>query len=174
MNEPDILEFKDKIDNTSTLTATLYFKSKKNKDSCLVGVVIGRNNQKEPWSTLSVMYRVCESERKLAVDLLLVNKLLSEYLEIYPDNITLYMPYVYCESGFINGVFDLFKLNREDINPEYPFTKQVMRNYDLYFSPDSKSSLYKTRKVMQDLSKGELDIDPVPSDTLSIKEVIKR
>lgn len=173
--ESNLLDFKDKLDNTSALTATLQFRSKKpNKDACLVGIVIGRNTRKDPWSTLSVMYRVCETERKLAVDLLLINRLLKEYLQVEPTEITLYMPYCYCEAGFINGVFDLFGVNREDIKPDTPFMKQVIRSHKLWFSPDSRSSLYRTRKVLQDLSQGNLDIEPVPVESLSIKEVIKR
>lgn len=174
LNLPDILEFKEKLDNTSTLTATMHFRNKKpNKDACLVGIVLGRDSRKEPWSTLSIMYRVCETERKLAVDLLLINRLLKEYLDVNPTKISIYMPYCYCEAGFINGVFDLFGVDRSKLSENDPFTKQVQRSYRLWFSPDSRSSLYRTRRVLQDLSQGNLDIEPLPAETLSIREVIK-
>lgn len=175
LNEPDIMEFKEKLDSTSTLTATLHFRNKKpNKDACLVGIVIGRSTRKDPWDTLSVMYRVCETERKLAVDLILINKLLSEYLNVSPKSITLYMPYCYCEAGFINGVFDLFGVKREEVNPATPFSKIMLSSYDRWYKEGCKSSQYRTRKILQELSIGNLQIEPIPADILSIKEVIKR
>jgi len=173
--EPDIIEFKGKLDSTSTLTATLHFRNKKpNKDACLVGIVIGRSTRKDPWDTLSVMYRVCETERKLAVDLILISKLLFEYLDINPKSITLYMPYCYCEAGFINGVFDLFGIKREEVNPATPFSKTMLSSYDRWYKEGCKSSQYRTRKILQELSIGNLQIEPIPADILSIKEVIKR
>lgn len=174
LNESNILDFKQRLDNTTALTSTFQFRHKKpNKESCLASIVIGRSSRKEPWNTVSIMYRVCETERKLAVDLLLINRLLKEYLEVFPEEITIYMPYCYCEAGFVNGVFDIFGINRDDINSNTPFTKQVIRSYEKWFSPDSRSSLYRTRRVLQDLSQGNLDFEPVPAHELSIKEVIK-
>lgn len=174
LSEPDILTFKEKLDNTSALTATFTFKSKKpDKDSCLVGFVIGRTRRKDPWSTLSITYRVCETERKLAVDLILVDKLLHEYLDIDPDDVSIYMPYCYCEAGFINGVFDLFGVRREDINPATPFSRVMSSSYDRWYKEGCKSSQYRTRKVLQELSIGSLNIEPIPAEILNIKEVIK-
>lgn len=175
--EEDILSFAEKINNITSLSATFYFRNKKPKgDACLVGLVIGRTTRKEPWSTLSVMYRACHTERKLAVDLVMIKTLLEEYWNVNPDKISIYIPYCFCEAEFINGVWDIFVkgMDREKIIPDTPFMRSLISSYNNRFKEDNNPGCFKAMKRLQDLHFNKLDLKPVLSDTLSIKEVIKR
>lgn len=175
LSESEIFKFQEKLQNTTSLTASFYFKDDKpHKDTCLLGLVIGRKKRSEEWSSLSVVYRVCECERKLAVDLILINKLLSEYFQIEPKEISLYFSHCYCNADLMNGVYDLFGVKREELDLNSRFTKYIQNSYNRRFLPDSPISLHTATRNLQKLSRGELNLKPVPVEKLNIKEVIER
>lgn len=169
-----IEDFKDKISKSTCLSNLFDFELSGKKDPCLYSMVVSRKNQRKPWSDVSLVYRNCELNRKFLVDLILIHKLLNDVFDIHPDKITFFMSTAYIESRFINGYLDLFDVDYEDVDTNYPFTKRMKDTRDIYFRSDSEiCETYRSCKLSQERFFGKIDLPKISLEDLDIMEVIK-
>lgn len=169
----ELLEFYDKIRNISGTSFTYNFKKKnKNNGSCLIAIVLVRKKRLGKWTEVKVIYRTTETQRRMAADLVMINRFINELpsdiCEI--DKVVFLMSQCYCSSDFINGFFDYFGVDRKDIPYNHSWTKQIRHYYEKYYSGEYKPQKFMTRTTMQRLVFGLDKYEPIPIKSLSIKE----
>jgi hypothetical protein len=170
---PQLKEFKDIIQHMSGMSKTYYFNRKKQGNgSCLIAVVLTRPSRKGPWTHVKVFYRVCELQKKLSADLILINKFINELPKEICDinQVTLHMAQAYVSGMFINGYFDYFGVPRKNVaNSKHPWHKSLMSNYNRFFKSPDQLNNYKALQKMQMLYFKMTKFEPVNLDDLSIE-----
>lgn len=172
INYEELLEFYEKIRTISGTSFTYYFnRKKKNNGSCLISIVLVRKKRLGKWAEAKVFYRTTETQRRMAADLVMINRFMNELpkdiCEI--NKVVFFMSQCYCSSDFINGFFDYFGVDRNDIPYTHSWTKQIRHYYEKYYK-EYKPQKYMTRDKMQRLLFGLDEYEPIPIKTLSIKE----
>lgn len=169
----ELLEFYDKLRKVKGIAFTFYFKRKKvNNGSCLISIVLKRNKRGGMWNEANVFYRVTETQRRMAADLVLINRFMNELPKDICDvkKVTFMMAQAYCSSKFINGFFDYFDIPREKLDYSNNWLNGLRKDYERYFQPDSEIHSFQTLARMQKLALGITKYKPIDINTLSIKE----
>lgn len=167
----ELVKFKEKLAHSSSLSLTYYFKQKKvNNGSCLIAIVLTRDNRKSNWNKVNVMHRTTEWQRRFAADLVLVHHFINELPWDICDikEVTFYMAQSYSSGMFINGYFNIFGVKREDLDYDHPWIKSLDSNYKRFFQDESQLNSYKALQRMQRLYFGLDVFPPIPIDSLSI------
>lgn len=168
-----LLNFYDKLRTVSGTSFTFYFNQKKvNNGSCLISIVLTRKNRNAKWSGMKVFYRVTETQRRMAADLVMLNRFVNELPEDICgiENIVFFMAQCYCSAKFINGFFDYFGVSRDEMDYSHQWIKQLGKDYDRYFQKDSAIHSFQTLARMQKLYLGIDTYESIPIETLSIKK----
>lgn len=167
-----LLDFKNKLTKVSGLAYTFYFKHKKvNNGSCLISIVLTRDKRHGKWNHAKVFYRVTEIQRRMAADLVMLNRF---FTELDPEvceiqDVTFYMAQCYCSAKFINGFYDYFDVPRESLDYSYQWINQLKKDYEKYFTEGSAIHSFQTLARMQRLAFGIDKYESIPIETLSIK-----
>lgn len=164
--------FYEKIRTVSGTSYTFYFNQKKvNNGSCLISVVLTRKNRNAKWSNMKVFYRVTETQRRMAADLVMLNRFVNELPEDICDiqTIVFFCAQIYCSAKFINGFYDYFGIPRESLDYSHQWIKQLGKDYERYFQPDSKIHTFQTLARMQKLYLGLTKYEKIDIMDLSIK-----
>lgn len=167
-----LCEFKEKLKTVSGLAYTFYFKHKKvNNGSCLICIVLTRDKRHGKWSGADVFYRVTETQRRMAADLVMINRFLTELDPEYCDiqKVVFYMAQCYCSAKFINGFYDYFDVPREELDYSHQWIKQLKKDYEKYFMKDSIIHSFQTLARMQKLALGQTKYESIDLNELSIK-----
>lgn len=167
----ELLYFYDKIKKVSGLSFTFYFKHKKrNNGSCLISIVLTRKRRHGKWDCAKVYYRVTETQRRMAADLVMINRFINElpkeYCEI--EKVIFFMAQCYCSCKFINGFFDYFDVDRDKLDYSHNWIKQLKRDYERYFTKGAKIHSFQTLATMQNLYFGNVKYKSVDINKLSI------
>lgn len=172
----ELVKFKEKLAHSSSLSLTYYFKQKKiNNGSCLIAIVLTRDNRKTKWNKVNVMHRTTEWQRRFAADLVLVYHFINELPWDICDiqEVTFYMAQSYSSGMFINGYFDIFGVSRKELDYTHPWIKSLDSNYKRFFQDVSQINSYKALQRMQRLYFGIDKFNKIPIDTLSIEDVFR-
>ena len=170
-----LVKFKEKLAHSSSLSLTYYFKQKKvNNGSCLIAIVLTRDNRKSVWNKVNVMHRTTEWQRRFAADLVLVHHFIKELPQDICDiqEVTFYMAQSYSSGMFINGYFNIFGVDREDLDYSHPWIKSLDSNYKRFFQDVSQLNSYKALQRMQRLYFGLDKFPSIPISDLSIEWVM--
>lgn len=170
----ELVKFKEKLAHSSSLSLTYYFKQKKvNNGSCLIAIVLTRDNRKSVWNKVNVMHRTTEWQRRFAADLVLVHHFINELPWDICDiqEVTFYMAQSYSSGMFINGYFNIFGVSREELDYSHPWIKSLDSNYKRFFQDESQLNSYKALQRMQRLYFGLDTFPSIPIDSLSIEGV---
>ena len=167
-----LLEFRDKLKNTTALSLTYNFKQKQiNNGSCLIAIVLTRKDRKKEWTKCNVLYRTTETQRRMAADLCLIHHFIKELPECCKiERVTFYMSQCYCHACFINGFYDYFKVDYDELTENHPWTKCLLMAHQTSYTPGGKISTYQSMAKMQKLCLGEIKYKPLPCNELSITE----
>lgn len=172
INYDELKQFYEKLRTVSGVSYTFYFNRKKvNNGSCLISVVLSRKNRNSKWNEAKVFYRVTETQRRMAADLVMLNRFFTELpqdiCEI--DKVVFFMAQCYCSAKFIHGFYDYFGVPMEKLDDSHQWIKQLKKDYERYFTEGAEVHSFQTLARMQKLKFG-LDTYPnLPIDTLSIK-----
>lgn len=172
INYDNLLTFYDKLHKVSGISYTFYFNQKKvNNGSCLISVVLTRKNRNSKWTGMKVFYRVTETQRRMAADLVMLNRFVNELPEDVCDiqNVIFYCAQIYCSAKFINGFYDYFGISRDELDYSHQWINQLRKDYEKYFQPDSKIHTFQTLARMQKLALGITTYEPIDINTLSIR-----
>lgn len=167
----ELVKFRDKLGHTSSMSLTFYFKQKKvNNGSCLIAIVLTRDNRKSPWTKVNVIHRTTELQRRFAADLVLVHHFVNELPKDVCDiqEVTFYMAQCYSSGMFINGYFDYFGISRDSLDYTHPWIKSLKANYDRFFQSVDQLNSYKALERMQKLYFGLEKYSKIPIEKLSI------
>lgn len=172
----ELKEFYDKLKTSTALSLTFYFKRKKvNNGSCLIAIVLSRKDRKKNWDKVNVEYRTTEVQRRFAADLVLIHHFIKELPECCDINrVTFYMPQMYISAKVLNGYFDYFQVPYDDLDKDHEWIKTMLRDYELNFTPGSRITTYQSIAKMQKLRLGLEVYDPIPIDSLSIKDFFEK
>lgn len=169
----ELLKFKERLATASGLSLTYYFKQKKvNNGSCLLAIVLSRKDRKKNWTKVNVIYRTTETQRRMAADLVLVHSFINELPKecCSIERVTFYMAQSYISAMVINGYYDYFKVPMEDLDESHPWIKSLVDVYNRSFVEGSRITTYQSMARMQKMRLGLSDYEPLPIETLSIKE----
>lgn len=172
INYDNLLNFYDKLHKVSGVSYTFYFNQKKvNNGSCLISVVLTRKARKGKWTGMKVFYRVTETQRRMAADLVMLNRFVNELPEDVCDiqNVVFFCAQIYCSAKFINGFYDYFGVPRGRLDYSHQWINQLRKDYDKYFQPESKIHTFQTLARMQKLALGMTRYKPININDLSIK-----
>ncbi|MBO7695471.1 MAG: hypothetical protein J6T10_22830 [Methanobrevibacter sp.] len=172
INYENLLNFYEKLRTVSGTSYTFYFNQKKvNNGSCLISVVLTRKNRNQKWSGMKVFYRVTETQRRMAADLVMLNRFVNELPEDICDiqSVVFFCAQIYCSAKFINGFYDYFGIPREKLDYSHKWINQLKKDYERYFQPDSKIHTFQTLARMQKLYLGLTKYEKIDIMNLSIK-----
>lgn len=172
INYENLLTFYDKLHTISGVSYTFYFNQKKvNNGSCLISVVLTRKNRNAKWTGMKVFYRVTETQRRMAADLVMLNRFINELPQDICDiqSVVFFCAQIYCSAKFINGFFDYFGISRDELDYSHQWINQLRKDYEKYFQPDSKIHSFQTLARMQKLYLGLTKYEPIDINDLSIK-----
>lgn len=173
INYEALLTFYEKLRTVSGISFTYYFNQKKvNNGSCLISVVLTRKNRNQKWTGMKVFYRVTETQRRMAADLVMLNRFINELPQDICDiqSVVFYCAQIYCSAKFINGFYDYFDVPRDELNYEHQWLNQLRKDYEKYFQPDSKIHSFQTLARMQKLYLGLTKYEKIDIMNLSIKK----
>lgn len=168
-----LLEFKNKLNNSTALSLTYYFKQKKvNNGSCLIGIVISRKDRKKNWNKINVLYRTTEVQRRFAADLVLIHHFIKELPKECCDIkvVTFYMPQMYISAKVLNGYFPYFGIEEDELDMDNEWIKTMMRDYQLNYTEGSRITTYQSIARMQKLRLGLEEYPPIDVNDLSIEK----
>lgn len=166
-----LLNFENKLKTVSGLAYTFYFKQKKvNNGSCLISIVLTRDKRHGKWNHAKVFYRVTETQRRMAADLVMLNRFFSELDKEFCDveDVTFYMAQCYCSAKFINGFYEYFDVPRNELDYSYQWIKQLKKDYEKYFTEGADIHSFQTLARMQNLAFGNSEYEPIDINTLTI------
>lgn len=168
----ELIEFHKKLEDSTALSLTYYFKQKKaNNGSCLIAIVVSRNDRKKKWTKVNVLYRTTEVQRRFAADLTLVQSFIKELPSCCEINrIIFYFPQMYISAKVLNGYFNLFGIPMESLDKSNEWVKTMIRDYELNYVPGSRITTYQSIARMQKLRLGLTKYDPLLSKSLSIRK----
>ena len=172
-----LLNFKEKLKTVSGLAYTFYFKQKKvNNGSCLICIVLTRDKRNGKWNHAKVFYRVTETQRRMAADLVMLNRFFTELDKDVCDvkDVTFFMAQCYCSAKFINGFYDYFGIPRESLDYSYQWINQIRKDYEKYFTEGAEIHSFQTLARMQKLHFGIDTYESIPIETLSIKGLFEK
>ena len=167
-----LLNFKEKLKSVSGLAYTFYFKQKKvNNGSCLISIVLTRDKRHGKWNHAKVFYRVTETQRRMAADLVMLNRF---FTELDPEvceveDVVFFMAQCYCSAKFINGFYDYFDVPRDVLDYSHQWIKQLKKDYEKYFTKGATIHSFQTLARMQRLAFGMDEYESIPIETLSIR-----
>lgn len=171
VNYDELVKFKEKLANSTALSLTFYFNQKKvNNGSCLIGIVLTREDRKEMWSKANILYRTTEVQRRFAADLVLIHHFIKELPKecCKIGKVTFYFPQMYISARVLNGYFPYFKIKESELDKSHPWIKTMLRNYELNFAPGSRVTTYASIARMQKLRLGLEEYPPIDINELSI------
>lgn len=166
-----LLQFREKIKNLSGLSYTYYFNQKKvHNGSCMIAVVLSRENRKLNWSKVNVLYRTTEIQRRFAADLVLIHHFINELPKSCCEikQVSFYMPQSFISGQIINGFFDYFGVSRDSIDYNHPWTRSMKLLYKGAFTDRDKLSKFKQLYRMQRLAFGMVKYEPLKTKDLGI------
>lgn len=169
----ELLNFYDKIKKVSGLSFTFYFKHKKrNNGSCLISIVLTRTKRHGKWDCAKVFYRVTETQRRMAADLVMINRFINELPKDFCEikNVIFFMAQCYCSCKFINGFFEYFDVDRESLDYSHQWIRQMKKDYERYFTEGSEIHSFQTLATMQNLHFKNVKYEKVDINNLSIKK----
>lgn len=168
----ELQNFYKGLEKVSGLSYTFYFKHKKrNNGSCLISVVLTRKRRHDTWTGMKVYYRVTETQRRMAADLVMLNRFVNELPDCCKiQNVIFFMAQCYCGGKFINGFFDYFGVDRKELNYDHQWIRQLNADYTRYFKTRCEISSFMTLATMQRLYFGIDKYESVDIQSLSIKE----
>lgn len=172
-----LCEFEEKLKTVSGLAYTFYFKHKKvNNGSCLICIVLTRTKRHGKWDSAKVFYRVTETQRRMAADLVMLNRFFTELDSEYCDigNVVFYMAQCYCSAKFINGFYDYFKIPRNKLDYSHQWINQLKKDYEKYFTEGSTIHSFQTLARMQRLAFGQDKYESIDINELSIKDFFEK
>lgn len=172
INYEGLLTFYEKLRTISGISFTYYFNQKKvNNGSCLISIVLTRKNRNSKWDKMKVFYRVTETQRRMAADLVMLNRFINELPEDICDvqSVVFFCSQIYCSAKFINGFYDYFGVPREELDYSNQWIRQLGKDYDRYFQPDSRIHSFQTLARMQNLYLGNTKYESIDINKLSIK-----
>lgn len=79
------------------------------------------------------------------------------------------MAQCYCSAKFINGFYDYFQIPRDELDYSHQWIRQLGKDFDRYFQPDSDIHSFQTLARMQNLCLGNTKYEPIDINKLSIK-----
>lgn len=166
----ELLKFKEKLSNTTAMSLTFYFKQKKvNNGSCLIGIVLTRDDRKKEWTKANVLYRTTEVQRRFAADLVLIHHFIKELPSCCKiGKVTFYFPQMYISAKVLNGYFPYFKIDESELDKNHIWIKTMLRDYELNYVPGSRVTTYASIARMQKLRLGLSEYPKIDIDSLSI------
>lgn len=174
-----LLEFKKGIVSTSSLSITFYFKQKKAKTSsksnsnpCLVALIFTRKARGKPFDKVNVICRTSELSRKLAADLVLINRFINELPKdiVQIDRVYFYYAQAYCNALLVNAYLDYFDLNIKDLKSDNKFINTLQKHNKKYFISWEGEQKYLALKRMQKFYFKETKYPEIKLEDLSISE----
>lgn len=166
-----LVEFREKIKNMSGLSFTYYFKRKKvNNGSCLIAVVLSREDRKKKWTKVNILYRTTEIQRRFAADLVLIHHFIEELPKEICDiqRVIFYMPQSYISAMVINGYYDYFGVPRESLDESNPWIKALVGVYNRSFVKGSRITTYQSMARMQKMALGMSEYEELPIEDFGI------
>lgn len=166
-----LLQFREKIKTLSGLSYTYYFNRKKvHNGSCMIAVVLSRENRKLNWTKVNVLYRTTEIQRRFAADLVLIHHFINELPKDCCDiqKVSFYMPQSFISAQVINGYFDYFGVSRDNLNYDHPWIRALKLSYNRSFQNKDKLSKFKQLYRMQRFAFGMVEYEPLRTKDLGI------
>lgn len=166
-----LVKFRERIKNMSGLSFTYYFKQKKvNNGSCLIAVVLSRQDRKGKWTKVNVLYRTTEIQRRFAADLVMIHHFIEELPKEICDiqRVIFYMPQSYISAMVINGYYDYFGVPRENLDDSNPWIKSLISVHKRSFVPGARITTYQSIARMQRLALGLTSYDSLNADDFGI------
>lgn len=166
-----LVKFRERIKNMSGLSFTYYFKQKKiNNGSCLIAVVLSRQDRKGKWTKVNILYRTTEIQRRFAADLVMIHHFIEELPKEICDiqRVIFYMPQSYISAMVINGYYDYFGVPRENLDDSNPWIKSLISVHKRSFVPGSRITTYQSMARMQKLALGLTSYDSLDADDFGI------
>lgn len=166
-----LVKFRERIKNMSGLSFTYYFKQKKiNNGSCLIAIVLSRQDRKGKWTKVNVLYRTTEIQRRFAADLVMIHHFIEELPKEICDiqRVIFYMPQSYISAMVINGYYDYFGVPRENLDDSNPWIKSLISVHKRSFVPGSRITTYQSMARMQKLALGLASYDSLDVNDFGI------
>lgn len=172
INYDELLKFHERLKTATGLSLTFYFNQKKiNNGSCLIALVFTRVYRKKPWNKVNVIYRVTETQRRMAADLVLINSIIRELPDCCDiERVTFYMAQTYTSAMVINGYYDYFGIPMEDLDMQHSWTRTVVNQHESNFVKGSRITTYQSMARMQRMAMGLDKYPPLLCKDLSVKE----
>lgn len=166
-----LVKFRECIKNISGLSFTYYFKQKKvNNGSCLIAVVLSRQDRKGKWTKVNILYRTTEIQRRFAADLVMIHHFIEELPKEVCDiqRVIFYMPQSYISAMVINGYYDYFGVPRENLDDSNPWIKSLISVHKRSFVPGARITTYQSMARMQKLALGLTSYDDLDINDFGI------
>ena len=174
----ELQTFKEKLRTNRGTSLTFYFNRKKmHNGSCLIAIVLTRNNRNKPWQRCNVLYRTTEIQRRFAADLVLVNRFITELPKDCCDiqDVTFYFPLAYISALYINGYYDYFEVPMDELDEDHPWTRSLLRKHERWFSdPNIEESKYKSMVRMTRMYYGKTTYDDLYPKDLKLEETLSK
>lgn len=174
----ELQTYKEKLRTNRGLSLTFYFNRKKmHNGSCLIAIVLTRNNRNKPWQKVNVLYRTTEIQRRFAADLVLINRFISELPKdiCKIEEVTFYFPIAYISALYINGYYDMFGIPMEDLDDTHPWIRSLIKKYERWFKdPNTPDSPYKAMARMTKMHKGETTYEPLYAKDLTLEKTLMK
>lgn len=174
LNYDNWIKFKENIPTIKGNTYTFYFNQHdKHNGPCLIAMVFMRKVKKDKWSSVKVLYRVTELQRRFSADLVFINRLLTDINNsvecVDVNSVEFILPYGYVSTMFINGYLNYFDIDIEELNKSHYFVENLIKKHNKYFLPDCEVyTKYVSIARLQKLLSGEVKYPKINIENLKL------
>lgn len=159
---PKLEEFYEQLEKSRGLSIAFDFNRKDSHNgSCLRELIFTRPNQNKPWTSVKIIWRATELQRRFAADLILLNQILTHtpYCEI--KDITLYIAQAYQSAMYIVPLLEpQFGVKVKDLKDSRDgHLSTIYKRWEKYYQADSPpqklSCNLRMQELHQDILKGK-------------------
>lgn len=141
----------------------------KNKDSCLICLVFGRNKTSGPWTRASVTWRSSEIFQKFAVDLMLLNRMFNDLPNLDLKNIFLHFAQCFWSSFKLCELIDSPLFSVEEFKNSKTFLgKKLFDHYIRYYGEGAKLSNFHAIRRKQEAKLNHKENAIIPLEDLKM------
>ena len=171
-------DLKDRLQTSTAKTLTFNFKihigrntdedQTKNRDSCLVALVFSRNGNSGKWTTVNIYYRVTEIFKKMAIDLILFNRMFNDLPNLDLHEYLIHIPQPFYSTFILAELMgNLFDISEFD-HPDNFICFKKNRFYEKYYGENAVDSNYHAIARKQKMKREGKALPSIPIESLTL------
>lgn len=161
-------EFKNQCKNSKARTLTFNFKIHEGKQSCIIALLLQRQENNKPWNNMKVFYRTTEVFKKFPVDLILFSKIWEDLPNTDIKELELIIPTIFWRIEFLAELIGEGYYTIEEFNLNNPPSDLIRHEYNKYYGENANLVKYKSIRRKQEMKLKRIKREDLPIEKLKL------